>query len=245
MCTLTVIPCGTGVRMVMNRDELESRARGEPPTVHSLPGGMAAVMPRDPESGGTWIAANSAGVILAIMNGNPDPAPPAPRGGRVVSRGSIIPEVARMETAGGAIEQVRRRALDMFMPFRLVAADGASVMSLVWDGHAPMVDQVRPGPVCFVSSGLGDHRVAPRLALFEEWIREHGATARAQDRFHEHAWPDRPEISVRMVRPGARTVSVTRVETDAEGAIEMRYADSNSEVIVTIGPRMLEPGRTG
>ena len=86
-------------------------------------------------------------------------------------------------------------------------------------------------PACFVSSGLGDRRVAPRLGLFNALVRpvvtgEIAAVREAQDAFHRHTWKSRRNISVMMTRKDARTVSVTTVEVapGGEGAgVEMKY----------------------
>ena len=84
-------------------------------------------------------------------------------------------------------------------------------------------------PVCFASSGLGDHLVEVRLPLFERIVAsevarvrdgdpdggvhaERDALAALQDSFHAHAWPDRRHVSVMMHRDAARTVSTTAVE---------------------------------
>jgi hypothetical protein len=44
-----------------------------------------------------------------------------------------------------------------------------------------------------------------------------------QARFHAHRWPQRPELSVRMARRGARTVSRSVVDVDP-AAIRFEYA---------------------
>jgi hypothetical protein len=63
------------------------------------------------------------------------------------------------------------------------------------------------------SSGLGDALAAgPRRALFEDWFRDKATTRCVQDAFHRHRWPNAPEMSVRMSRPEACTVSITTLE---------------------------------
>lgn len=243
MCTLSLIPFGPGLRLVMNRDELTTRSRALPPRVSPLADEMQAAWPIDPDSGGTWIGANSSGLMLALMNGNPSPPLPPPRD--AVSRGTIIPDLARHANASEAMERFVGRSFGAFAPFRLVLADDACILSAVWDGGGMRAERWPARTACFVSSGLGDHRVAPRLTLFDEWIAQRGPSAEAQDAFHAHEWPDRPEISVRMRRPGARTVSVTTIEPREDRSLVMRYADDDGAREVTLPPRMLEPGRAG
>ena len=71
MCTLSFIPGGSGYLVGMNRDEQIARPPALPPERVSIPGGYA-IYPRE-QSGGTWIAANSLGITLALRTGIPPP----------------------------------------------------------------------------------------------------------------------------------------------------------------------------
>jgi len=68
MCTLTFVPTEDGYLAGMNRDELFSRPRALPPKIF-VKDAMEMVYPREP-SGGTWIACNSKGNVLALLNWN-------------------------------------------------------------------------------------------------------------------------------------------------------------------------------
>jgi hypothetical protein len=137
--------------------------------------------------------------------------------------------------------------LDRFSPFRLLAVEagerGSSFMALEtsWDRSSVRNIEHPRGPLCVVSSGLGDPLVKPRLALFEEILRAEGAEGgdapgaiQAQDRFHRHSWPDRPEISVLMRRPDARTVSITTVDVE-------KHAPADAVVLMSYEPVPDEP----
>jgi hypothetical protein len=92
--------------------------------------------------------------------------------------------------------------------------DGKEVVELRSDGRQIQVSRCRPvaEPLCVTSSGLGDHRVeGPRQRLFAEFCHRPVDLARQQDAFHRHRWPERPHLSVCMVRADARTVSHTVV----------------------------------
>ncbi len=241
MCTLTVIPLDDGYRLVHSRDELRTRPEGDHPRWASLPSGRRAIWPTDPEAGGTWIAAREDGVTAAILNVNIDEPHPF-RTAVWPARDALADErqaVARLRAAG-AVTRGRRvlDELDAFdwprvdddgltasadrsrmMPHRLVVVgpttdDPADWRLLEWTqrpGVESRREVVRPEPACFVSSGLGDSRVRPRRDLFREMVAV-APTPDAQDAFHRHAWPDRPEISVLMSRDDARTVGITTVE---------------------------------
>ncbi|MCE7974088.1 MAG: hypothetical protein DYG92_07145 [Leptolyngbya sp. PLA1] len=235
MCTLSVISLAAdadphlaglaGFRIAMNRDEEHARPAAIPPRWRAV-GDSRAIWPIDPKGGGTWIGAREDGLVLCLLNYNLRPAPPAPR--QAISRGRIIPSLIEHTHAEDAITALSTMELDRFAPFRLVVVGpdvpsrswrgGAHVHELRWDGaELRRLPPVNPA-ACFVSSGLGDHTVAPRLELFRARVAS-SASPRAQDDFHSHAWPERPAESVMMHRPDARTVSVTTVEVSARAGV--------------------------
>ncbi|MEC9372792.1 MAG: NRDE family protein [Planctomycetota bacterium] len=235
MCTLTIIPIRgddraalAGVRVVTNRDESRKRPPALPPRLHVV-NETRALWPTDAAAGGTWIAAGEHGLVLSILNVNfkPMPAPPAPD--RILTRGAIIPALIHERTPRAALARLEEHfELDRFQPFRLVAIAPGEIVSARWDRSDLTVEKAPSDAAIYVSSGLGDDIVAPRLGLFAEWFASSGHTPDRQDAFHDHVWPDRTEQSVRMSRPDARTVSTTTVEIrrnrDA-ASVFMRYVD--------------------
>ncbi len=210
MCTLSIVPLrGDAVRVAFNRDESPARAPGLPPRVVPF-GDRTAVLPLDPASGGTWLAVNDAGLVLALLNAHPISGPAVVRPAR--SRGEVIPALlhcACPATALAALDQ----SLDYgdFAPFRLILLGCGVLADVRWDGRDPMVASHLLGtsPRMYTSSGLGDELVdPPRRALFDElFAGPQEQWDRAQDTFHRSRWPGREHLSVNMVRPGARTVS--------------------------------------
>jgi len=238
MCTVTIIPLpGGGLRLMTNRDEHRSRAPALPPALRDTPGAVRALWPLDPVGEGTWVASTEHGVVFTLLNGNPRPIPPLPPPERLRSRGSIIPSLVHAVRAADAVAMLRAGDLADFPPFRLVAADASGVVDAVWDRQGLAVSRRALEPVCFVSSGLGDERVAQRLNLFDLWMQERGVSRASQRGFHDHRWPDKPEISVMMSRSDARTVSVTAVEVTRDGSSVMIYRDDAGETEVRL-PRV-------
>lgn len=246
MCTVSVIfpPAQPGTcRVVSSRDEQRSRPPATPPTWHAINGANAharAVWPTDTLAGGTWIAAAQHGLVLAILNLNPDP-PISLLGVRgLLSRGAVIPALIGQPDTDAAVEGLRKLPLERLAPFRLVAVgqgsasrEGHVVLEASWD-RAMLSLRVHEGPaVCFTSSGLGDHLVAERLRLFKDRMTNSTISAHAQDAYHDHQWPDNPELSVRMVRRDARTVSVAAVSVTRAG-------DSRREPCVAMSYRAIE-----
>lgn len=181
--------------------------------------------PRDPVGGGTWIGVNDAGLIVTLLNGNPDggwdPAEAMP-GVVLRSRGSIAPAMLEAEDAASAVGWLERQAaggsLSDVRHFRVVAADRDRTIDAVWDLDRLIVTDRGPGPVWYGSSGLGDSVVAPRGPLFEEMVAG-DPTAAHQDAYHRHRWADRSHVSVLMAREAARTVSITEVEVGDGSAV--------------------------
>lgn len=228
MCTLSIIPLGAGYRAVVNRDESRTRAEALAPRWRALagPGARKAIWPTDPAGGGTWVGANDAGLMLALLNYNPVPADRARPGSQ--SRGAVIPMLIGAETPAQVVQGLKRIALSDFAPFRLVAVVRGAGQVLVaqesaWNGGELLVRSPIQAPACFASSGLGDAVVRPRLDLFAQLLNDEGPTPMMQDRFHRHEWPGRPEISVMMSREAARTVSITDVLVSG-GGVSMRYS---------------------
>jgi hypothetical protein len=248
MCTLTCLPGavlgpseGLRLRLVFSRDEQRTRPRALPPELTTC-GDREVLMPRDGGAGGTWIAANDAGVVFALLNVNPrslcakeqrrlppshpltrdeQPAPESYR-----TRGAIIAQLTDATSAEGAASRARALRLQAYRPFRVLAFDAAGhVGEVVWTG-----ERVRHRlesfsvPLLRTSSGLGDALVAgPRRGLFVRAMRAAaGRPAAAQDAFHRHQWPGRGALSVLMSRADARTVSITTVEVGEDG-LRMEY----------------------
>lgn len=217
MCTLSLISTGEALRLAMNRDELNTRPPALPPRLARF-GERRAIMPIDPQSGGTWIAVNDAGLALAVLNVNPVPTTAARAFPH--SRGEIIQRLLHcdeLQQAWSLAEQIDRNA---FSPFRLIIADTAQCVALSPDDTDTFdVDDL---PLMFTSSGLGDALVEPsRRKLLLDMLPR---TPAAQDEFHRHRLPDRPELSVCMSRADAATVSYTVVEIDA-ARVSLKYLD--------------------
>lgn len=222
MCTVTWIQDGDRYSLYCNRDELRTRQPARPPRSHTI-GGVHFLAPTDGEAGGTWIAANSYGLSLCLLNDYSskvrNPADEFTSRGLLVSDLIQAPELAGLETRWSAID------LRHFRPFKILAlAPEHNACLFSWDGTAPTVEQdtVRP-PLC--SSSFDDAGAArSRTALLEEFSAETDLEPRRRRlRFHQSHLPERGPYSVCMHRPDALTVSFTLVEVDA-ATLSMAYA---------------------
>lgn len=239
MCTLTLLDRGVrGHRLAFNRDERRDRVEGEPSRIEVVDG-VTIVAPRDPEGGGSWIAANDHGITAVILNGNPPSERRAFDAGGA-SRGGLVLAAAAAPDLDAAARAIRVAAAGVRRPFRFFATDGRRILRAgvrldpartpfeltleAWDGH----------PVMAASSGIGDHLVEPvRRARFESMLDDHGSgedPAAMQDAFHASVAPLRPHLAVRTSRPEARTVATSVVEVNrSAGAVRFTHRDLPAE----------------
>jgi len=236
VCTVSVIRLpGDVIRLACNRDELLSRPIAQAPRELEF-GEARAILPVDPASGGTWIAVNDAGLVFTLLNRNarrlrnPHTISPEYRGkGEMSSRGLIIPSLLHCRDFEEAINEAARVDPRQFEPFRLIVASRSSIAEIISDGSSLSHRAIRTGqlPLLFTSSGLGDELVEhPRRMLFDRIIRASASSARAQDGFHHHSWPNRRRLSVWMRRGDARTVSFTTITLRLDRAMLAYNADS-------------------
>lgn len=219
MCTVSAVhsPDYASLRVVINRDERRLRMAARPPA-RVEKHGTQAVWPVDQEAGGTWVAASEHGLAFVLINVTPS-APGSRRADTGISRGAVIPSLI----GGVDISDVERRfaagpARWPCSPFKLLVASLDRILVLSRDGAADV-----SAPYILSSSSLGDARVEqPRRQLFEHLLATSDHAWRAQDRLHQHAWPDRRDISVMMSRADACTVSRTEILL-THGATEMKY----------------------
>lgn len=223
MCTVSIIRLGDDlIRLACNRDEQLSRPLALPPRIVRI-NGQLAVMPIDPTGGGTWIAANEAGVMMALLNRNSIDVQQAPAG--LMSRGRIIPILIGCSSAEEAIASASKLDARAYGPFRMALIDRYDRAQVISDGFEVRVMKLNPtaNAVLFTSSGLGDDLVeGPRRALFDVMMRDQGMNSDTQDRYHRHRWPEREHLSLCMRRSDAKTVSHSIIELGPE-QVDFRY----------------------
>ena len=218
------------LRLACNRDERRQRPQAHPPLI-ARAGRLQVLMPQDPAARGTWIAANSAGLVLALLNAHDD----RPRPARL-SRGVIIPPLMACASLDEVAYEADAIPPGDFAPFRLLAADARDVVEFTvrdgdWDVHVQAIAE----PLLFTASSLGDAIAdGPRRMLFEQMLSTPWDLPAQQDAFHAHRWRDRPAVSVHMSRPEACTVSTTTVEVTPE-QVRMVYQPAHDAAGTHVG----------
>lgn len=217
MCTVTFLPMGDHLRVMANRDERHDRPAAHPPHI-SRAGGALALLPIDPQGGGTWIAATSSGLVFALLNGHGEVSSTAP------SRGRLILEMLDCADLRQVVARAQGLTWRGWPPHRLLASDGTKTLELrVRPGGLSMDTYPMRGPVGFTAVPPGDTEAEPaRRALFDTLVTGAADPLDGQDAFHRHRWPDRPHLSVHMRRHDWATQSVTTVDV-TPSRVRMRY----------------------
>jgi hypothetical protein len=210
----------------MNRDELLSRPRALPSKNFGR-GATEMVYPQE-LSGGTWVACNSHGNLLALLNWNGSESPYV--GEKRKTRGLVIPELAGQLGLAATDSKFRRVNLQGMSPFRLVGffRSDRIIGEWHWDGTTKQVLRLSWARKHWFSSSLSD-------ALAE---KERGRTCEAAAgdpaagsvdwlrRLHRSHVPSPGSFSVCVHRQDAATVSYTEVRCGGT-QISMDYLDGN------------------
>jgi hypothetical protein len=215
MCTLTRETRPDCWIVRFNRDELHTRPEESPLAVWGGPR-HRFLAARDGERPSTWLAANDAGLVLALLNDYGAAwRAAAPRG----SRGALV---WRLAGAAGSVDDVRaqmppRESLAHLGAFALFVLTGRAAALWRWDGES-LTSTAGVPAMASSSSWRPAETVAVRAARFAALGPAPGSAA--LEAFHRAHDPAAGAESVCMCRPDACTRSLARVEV---GAGELRF----------------------
>lgn|SRR5262245_8630149 len=217
MCTVSFVPNVRGFHLLMNRDEKRARATALPPKIVDL-GDHRALYPSE-SSGGTWIAANDAGVCLALINWHKIEREPVEK---IVSRGRIVSELAGKTISADICNGLTSLRLKEIRPFRLIAIVPKEKAITEWRWDLEWLSE-RKHPWStqhWFSSGFDERKAESIRRSICEKRSAHGIEQlRALHRSHA---PRRGPFSICMHRDDATTVSFTEITVD-NGTVTMRY----------------------
>ena len=225
MCTLTIVPTETGYLAGMNRDELRSRAAALP-SMSENRNGVQLIFPRE-TGGGTWIACNSHGNLLALLNWNLPTR--ETRSGSLVSRGTIIPQLISASDSEIVHTALSQMGLASLAPFQLVSVfrEEALLCEWRWDGQ-DLARKSHPwerkhwfsSSVSDESAGYERGRTCELLSRQwppgQSWVR----------RLHRSHTPQAGAFSLCVHRADAATVSYTEVRAES-ATITMSYIEGS------------------
>lgn len=217
MCTVSFLPTAGGFRLAMNRDEKRARVAALGPEVFHV-GARRAIYPREP-GGGTWLAANDAGLCLALINWHRIEREPS---GKVESRGAIIAELIGATNSRALARSLHKMSLRGVRPFRLIAIEPrrATVTEWQWDVTRLTARRHRWRNLHWFSSGYDERQAErARAGVCAGWSLGGPASLR---RLHASHLPQRGPFSICMHRPDAATVSYSEVVV-SKRRVSVRY----------------------
>jgi hypothetical protein len=115
MCTASWFFHQHGYHLFFNRDEKKSRARALPPSTFATESGTA-LMPIDPDGGGSWLGVNSAGWTFALLNYYQGEIPDGP----LTTRGAVVRAALNCTTARQVDALLTSLPLQSYAPFSLL-----------------------------------------------------------------------------------------------------------------------------
>ncbi|MFP4260643.1 MAG: NRDE family protein [Opitutales bacterium] len=224
MCSISWQFHPEGYDLFFTRDEQRSRASAEPPSIHETDQAIRYLAPIDPQGGGTWIFVNEHGLSAALLNACElnDAAPPleAPQ-----SRGQLLRALAAADTVESFGRNLKDSVARHSYPSCYLMAFGPTGTVGCWLWNCREL-QTKPGPGLsfFTTSSVQPAEV--RAYRNEHFARKLGSppySAEMLERFHHGEAGQASAFDVRMSRPDARSVSLTRICHRPE-ASTMHYA---------------------
>ncbi|GGW71857.1 NRDE family protein [Alishewanella tabrizica] len=214
MCTLSWQYQADGLHLVFNRDEQVTRPIALlPQTVTER--GIAAMMPIDPQGGGTWLAVNERGQVWCLLNDYASLKSKPAAGGR--SRGLLVKQLAHCANRQQQDAIMQQDKLQGYAPFNLLLfANWQEPEQWHWDGQQLKQYFAVCSPVS--SSGRWP-RLIPALRRWYWRAKVSPATTAAQLlEIQRTAKPINSFIGIAMQRASTQTVSTSYVHLHAQGA---------------------------
>ena len=229
MCTVTFFPkpCG-GFVLSSSRDECPERKISG--VEHRQNSSVRVVFPQDSLAGGTWIAADSNGQVLCLLNGafsGHVRTPPYRK-----SRGLIVLELLESTDIPSRFKEYDLEGIE---PFTLIWAGQGILWEFCWDGvqrgmrrRDPSVKHIWSSPTLY------DHEARIRReGWLEEWFNVPGAyTREAILKFHQEAGKGDAHDGLVIHRDGTvRTVSISQFVVE-RGAYGFYYFELKERIFV-------------
>ena len=230
MCTATYLPIvDSGFVLTISRDEYASRPMADFPYVRADEG-EHVVWPRDPVSGGTWVACSVTNGAC-MLNGAFVPHDEETR--YRISRGLILPRL--FESGSNSADTYCD--LDDVAPFTVIVAGHGERVELReyrWDGKALHQSRLDPRVAHIWSSCViyAPWMARRREVWLREWVSIHGVSTESAREFHLKAGDGCPRYDLVMRRSEIRTLSIASVSA-LGSKVEMVYLPIGSDIRTT------------
>lgn len=234
MCVVTLLPIAGGFLLTTNRDEHTSRPAALPPQTYTVDN-HALAFPKDPQGGGTWLAASPKQIVCLFNGAFPsDNARVTSHPGK--SRGLVVLDLYAYNDPFQFADQYDFGGIE---PFTLIiarmTANRQDLFELRWNGQQVWLRPLEADkPHIWSSYTLYD---ADTITLRKIWFTQflqanhNHYTPDALFKFHQTAGNGDPARDYVMNCPaiGVRTVSLTQVAY-SKRAGAMRYLDLETNI---------------
>ena len=196
-----------------NRDEKKTRPRAHLPTIRE----NTFLAPQDPQGGGTWLAVNQTGIIVALLNHwhlekNKK---------YTQSRGQLVWMLAAIKSISDIELKLQGLNMPDYPPFILILMDQHDIKRIEWNGKELKEHPVQ-GMSC--SSSFDYENVKTR----RETKYSHLSNSKPSTLRSFHTEDSEGAYSVRMLRPDAQTWSrseITISSTEVQWTYHEEFLD--------------------
>lgn len=209
MCTLTHLKTPEGYLIYFNRDEQKTRPKSLPPITQEK-NGLKITMPIDPQSSGTWLATNSNGLTIALLNAYTPQRYLDTNLSLRQSRGKIIPKLIQNPTLETTLQEIQSTDFSNYEEFSLVLFSLNALPHLIDYRNGELIHTQNPEfPIS--SSGHNPKEVIPHRKKIYKEIVGNTPTEKTLHKFHYYQDPKNTPYSVRMERKDAKTESIIKL----------------------------------
>lgn len=223
MCTVTYIPKGEDAFILTsNRDEQSSRNAKVTPAI-TLGEQKKLLFPKDPPTGGTWMAVSDQNQAVCLLNGAFEKHKHRPP--YQMSRGLVVLEFFEYPNGQAFLKTFDFTGIE---PFTMVIYDRGTLIEFRWDGNDKHVKILSPSePHIWSSVTLYDPTmIKERHLWFEEWLQQDREKNIEQVlQFHQFGGNGNLEYGYIMNRENiVQTLSITGLVKDP-GSVTMIHED--------------------
>jgi hypothetical protein len=226
MCTVTFIPAGKTFLFTSSRDEYSSRMHASLPLTYDIMG-TRVMFPKDPQGGGSWIAASESGYVAVLLNGAIKPHHSEPPYRK--SRGMVLLDLITKKSPADGFEEMNFEGIE---PFTIILFVDGNLYCGKWDGQMKWMETLNPGkPQIWSSVTLYDQSaIRNREVWFKRWINEIPFPGTLDIiRFHQQGGDGNSFDNVLMKRSDqlfTQSISSIRLTPDAAN---FRYLDLKND----------------
>ena len=229
MCTVSIFyKENDDFVLTSNRDEAPNRSALSP-SFYAL-NNTEVLMPRDEQSGGSWIGTSNKNRVVCLLNG----------GFKMhkrkleyrQSRGVVVSDLLSLDDVNDA----QKYNYNDIEPFTIVIADWNTSLKfyeIIWDGELAHFNQLPLTNHIWSSSTLyTEEKKQARRNWFKDFKSENELTAKTLLEFHKTAGKDNLDYGVIMDREFVKTTSITQIEkTDV--IVSMTFYNLNTSETTT------------